>query len=127
MKNRSLRDILKHSADVFLPDSINNFLLINIVGDKSKTFYINNWSIVHLISGFILGYIVDKYLLIDNSNLIIENYYFKMFILHTIWELWQIFSNISNPFSITGDSNIVDIIIDTILFMIGAYIYKELM
>jgi hypothetical protein len=121
---KSVREILLHSGDIFLSPSINKFLLTDILGDSKKTFYISNWSIIHLISGIILGYIVNQYLVLNTSKLIIDNYYFKMFILHTVWEFWQIFIGMSDPFRLTGNSNLVDIILDTTLFILGAFIYK---
>ena len=44
-----------------------------------------------------------------------------MFIIHTLWELWQVLIGMSNPTKITGLGNIVDIFADTILFMVGAF------
>jgi hypothetical protein len=124
---KPLREILLHSGDLFLSPTINKFLLTDIIGDKNKTFYISNWSIVHLITGIIFGYIVDEYLVLDSSKLLIDNYYFKMFMLHNIWELWQIFISMSNPFTLVGHNNLIDTILDTSLFMIGSAIYKELL
>lgn len=122
---KSLREILLHSGDIFLSPKVNKFLLTDLVGNKNETFYISNWSLVHLITGIIFGYIVNEYLVLETSTLLIDNYYFKMFILHTIWELWQVFISMSNPFKLIGHNNLIDTIVDTLLFMLGAYIYKE--
>lgn len=121
-----VRNILYDSGDVFLPSKLRNFLKQNIIGDSKHTFYISNWSIVHFLSGILFGYFINKYLIINDSKKIISNYYFKMFMLHTTWECWQVFVEMSNPFSVTGPSNIVDTIMDTILFMLGATVYKEM-
>lgn len=121
-----VRNILYDSGDIFLPSNLRNLLKTNIIGDPKNTFYISNWSIVHFLSGILFGYLINKHLMKRESNLFISNYYFKLFILHTTWECWQMFVEMSNPFSLTGPSNIVDTIIDTILFMLGATIYKEL-
>jgi hypothetical protein len=122
---KSLREILLHSGDIFLSPKVNKFLLTDIIGNKNDTFYISNWSLIHLITGIIFGYIVNEYLVLETSDLLIDNYYFKMFILHTIWELWQVFISMSNPFKLVGHNNLIDTIVDTLLFMLGAYIYKE--
>ena len=45
-----------------------------------------------------------------------------MLIIHTIWEVWQIFIGMSKPFSLTGDNNSIDIFVDTAAFMLGTYI-----
>jgi hypothetical protein len=121
----SVKRVLYDSGDVFLPLKLRNLLKQNLIGDSKNTFYISNWSIVHLLSGILFGFLINKYLIKNRSNLIISNYYFKMFMLHTTWECWQVFVEMSNPLSITGPSNILDTIIDTILFMFGAVIYKE--
>jgi len=44
-----------------------------------------------------------------------------MFIIHTLWELWQMIIGMANPMKLTGKSNLIDTIIDTLLFMGGSY------
>jgi len=122
-----VRNILYDSGDFLLPSKLRNFLKQNIIGDSKNTFYISYWSIVHFLSGILFGYLINKYLIINESNKLVSNYYFKAFMLHTTWEFWQMFIEMSNPFSIIGPSNIVDTIIDTMLFMLGASIYKEVL
>ena len=48
-----------------------------------------------------------------------------MFIIHTIWELWQMLIGMSKPYKLTGRSNLIDTIMDTIFFMVGAYIVRK--
>ena len=45
-----------------------------------------------------------------------------MFALHTIWECWQILIGMSKPYMLTGRGNLVDIVVDTLMFMLGAYL-----
>jgi hypothetical protein len=120
MNNIYLRDIIYNSGDVFLPEKVKNILGTDLIGSSKKTFYVSGWSIVHLISGIIIGYIY-LYLKWD-----IKLYTFKLFILHTIWEIWQILIGMSKPYKLTGRSNLIDIIIDTVFFMSGAYIVYKL-
>ena len=120
----SLKYALYDSGNLFLPRALQKFLMYYWVGNPSSTFYITNWSLVHFFSGILFGYLVSKYLIIDRSNKLANNYYFKMLMLHTTWEVWQIFIENSNPFTLSGHGNFVDIIMDTVLFMLGAYIYK---
>ena len=55
--------------------------------------------------------------------LLFESFYFlKLLILHILFEAWELFVQTSQPYNLTGDGNLVDTIIDTILFMLGAYI-----
>lgn len=124
MSKPTIHDIIYSSGDVFLPEKLKKFLSIDLIGDHNKTFYISNWSIVHLLSGILLGFILIFNNFSKYGKLTNEEYYLKMFSVHSIWEFWQIFIGMSNPLRLTGQSNIVDIIIDTILFMFGAFIVK---
>ena len=47
-----------------------------------------------------------------------------MFILHTFWELWQALIRMSKPYKLTGRSNLIDTLLDTVFFMLGAYIIR---
>ena len=113
-----LQDVIYNSGDVFLPEQVKNILGTDLIGSSKKSFYVSGWSIVHLISGIIFGYIY-LYLKWD-----IRLYTFKLFILHTIWEMWQILIGMSKPYKLTGRSNLIDIIMDTVFFMSGAYIVR---
>lgn len=117
--NERLKKIIYNSGDLFLPPSIKKVLDKDIIGSRKNTFYFSGWSIMHFISGIITGYI---YLLYTNKPQNTNKYYYSMFIIHTIWELWQILIGMSNPLNITGHNNIVDIISDTIYFMLGCYL-----
>ena len=113
-----LQDVIYNSGDVFLPEQVKNILGTVLIGSSKKSFYVSGWSIVHLISGIIFGYIY-LYLKWD-----IRLYTFKLFILHTIWEIWQMLIGMSKPYKLTGRSNLIDIIMDTVFFMSGAYIVR---
>ena len=116
MNNEYLYKIIYNSGDIFLPEALKNILQKDIIGSSEKTFYISGWSIVHFINGIIFGYL---YLYFKYD---IRSYFLTMFILHTLWELWQSIIGMAKPYKITGRSNIVDTIMDTILFMCGTYI-----
>jgi hypothetical protein len=49
-----------------------------------------------------------------------------MLIIHTVWEFWQMLIGMSKPYKLTGSSNLIDIIMDTLLFMFSAYITLKL-
>ena len=114
-----LHKVIYSSGDVFLPEKIKNILGMNLIGTSEKTFYISGWSIVHLINGIIIGYIYLHFKW--NSRLYILN----LFIIHTIWEFWQILIGMAKPYKLIGRSNLIDTIMDTILFMLGAYIVRK--
>ena len=119
MKTTTLHNIIYNSGDAFLPEEVVNILGYDLIGTHKKTFYVSGWSIVHLISGIIVGYI---YLYFKGNNRL---YTYKMFIIHTIWELCQMLIGMSKPYKLTGRSNLIDTIMDTIFFMLGAYIVRK--
>lgn len=108
--------MIYNSGDFFLPKSVINILNLYIYNSKNNSFYINGWSFIHFLSGIFLGAL---YLYLNKS---ITFYYYNLFIIHTIWELWQMLIGMSKPWKLTGDSNLIDIFVDTIVFMFGAYI-----
>jgi hypothetical protein len=114
-----LQNIIYNSGDVFLPESIKNILGTDLIGTSKKTFYVSGWSIVHLINGIIFGYIYLYY------KLDMQFFFYKLFILHAIWELWQMLIGMAKPYKLTGRSNLIDTILDSIFFMSGAYITRK--
>jgi hypothetical protein len=118
MNKNNIQNIIYSSGDVFLPEKVKKILERDLIGNTKKTFYVSNWSIVHLINGIIVGFI---YLYFKWDSRL---YTLKLFIIHTIWELWQMLIGMSNPLKLTGRSNLIDTIMDTIFFMIGAYIIR---
>ena len=116
MDNEYIKKIIYSSGDIFLPESVKTILLTEIIGSMKKTFYITVWSVIHFINGIIVGYL---YLFFKYD---IKRYAIIMLIIHTCWEFWQILIGMSKPYNLTGQNNLVDIIVDTLLFMLGAYI-----
>jgi len=81
-----------------------------------SNYNIDQWTIVHLISGFLIGLVLDQF---------IQTTYILMFILHTIWEYfeYQLYIASSNDLYLeTLDNKIYD----TISFMVGYYIYRQI-
>ena len=111
-----LHDIIYNSGDFFLPKRVKKILDTDLIGTHKKTFYISGWSIVHTITGIIMGYMY-LYFKFDSKS-----YFLKLFIMHTFWELWQMVIGMSKPYRLTGGGNLIDTIMDTILFMVGVYI-----
>lgn len=114
----TLEKLLYNSGDVFLPKSVRDLLASGLYFDKTRSFYLNGWTLLHFISGMLVGWI---YLYLKKP---IQYYYYKLFIIHTIWELWQMLIGMSKPWKLTGNSNLIDIIVDTISFMLGGYLLK---
>jgi VanZ family protein len=108
--------LLLNSGDVFLPSRVISVLNTFLYNTPNNSFYINGWSILHLFSGILLGLL---YLFLGKEDAL---FYFHLFILHTIWELWQVFIGMAKPWRRTGDSNIIDSVVDTGMFMMGAYV-----
>lgn len=116
----TIEDILYRSGDVFLPKEIKKWLDTPIYSRKTDTyyFYIDMWSFLHMISGLLIGYIYLHLVKVQHK------YYYTMFVTHTIWETWQVIIGMSKPFSSTTRNNSIDVIVDTIVFLCGAYIAK---
>lgn len=109
-------DWIYRSGDVFLPPSVRSFLKEYWIGDDTSLFYITNWTFVHMISGIITGYILLNYF----SK---KDYYITGFILHTVWEFWQILIGMTKIRTLRGQ---IDTIVDTISFMFGMILLKKL-
>ena len=116
----NIKKLVYSSGDIFLPEKIKKLLVTDLIGTSTKTFYVSGWSIVHFINGIIIGYL---YLFFKRDSRL---YFLKMFIIHTIWECWQMLIGMAKPYKITGRSSLIDTIMDTILFMLGAYIVYDI-
>jgi len=114
-----LQQLLYNSGDAFLPEKIKQLLSTDFIGSSKKTFYVSGWSIVHFMNGIIIGYL---YLYFNWDRRL---YMFKLFIIHTLWELWETILGMSKPYNLTGRGNIIDMIMDTLFFMLGAYILRS--
>lgn len=120
IKNIDWKKVLYNSGDVFLPTPIKKLLDKSIYMTSNHSFYINGWTIVHWGSGILVGAL---YLYFGKS---ISSYYLNLLIIHTLWELWQVFIGMAKPWKLTGHSNLIDSFVDTIVFMIGSYISLQL-
>ena len=110
---KKYQKLIYHTGDFLLPKSLIKILDIELI--RKNKFYINGWSFMHFLSGIIVGYLLN-----DNC------YYYKLFIIHTLWELWQIMIGMSKPFLFAENDNIIDLFIDTIFFMFGGYVVKTI-
>lgn len=119
MNKKDMYNLIYNSGDVFLPKKIKTILGTDLIGSSTQTFYVSGWSLVHLMNGIIFGYL---YLYFKGDS---RFYFFKLFVLHTLWELWQMLIGMAKPYKLTGRSNLVDTIMDTLFFMMGAYIIRK--
>lgn len=101
-------DILCQSGDLFLPYWFRRKLEYYIVGSDTSIFYVTFWSIIHCISGIFVAYFNVSY--------------WNGFLIHTVWEMYQILVK-NTPFNTLRGK--IDIITDTIFFMIGMILYKN--
>ncbi len=111
----NIHNLIYNSGDVFLPEKVKHILGVDLIGSSKNTFYVSGWSLVHLLNGILFGYL---YLYFKGDK---RFYFYKLFILHTLWELWQMLIGMAKPYKLTGRSNLIDTIMDTVFFMIGAY------
>jgi hypothetical protein len=104
----TVRDVLFLSGDLFLPKPLRTFLETYHVGNDRSLLYITNWSLVHVVSGFLLAWIlVERY----QST----HPYWVGFQIHTAWEIWQLVVR-NTPWTLRG---FLDVGMDTLLFMLG--------
>ena len=97
-----LRNWLYRSGDIFLPRKYVDKLDKYIIGNDTSVMYLNYWSLMHLLSG----------VLFPSEN------YLYYFIVHSLWELWQIFIGMT-PLNLRG---FIDIIVDTLMGLLGMYL-----
>jgi hypothetical protein len=119
--NPDTRSLMFRSGDAFLPARIRQFLRTYIVGGPTTTFYLNYWSVVHFMSGMLFAAVYHPFLFTSMKPT--TELYLAGFLVHTLWELWQIVIGMSRPFLMAGNNNFLDVIIDTILFMAGIRLF----
>jgi len=93
--------LIYRSGDAFLPSSIVKTLNIYLIGNDSSLFYVNLWSLVHFISGIAVAVLGLTAL--------------QAFVLHCIWELWQVLIGMTR----LNARGMIDICVDTVFFMMG--------
>lgn len=110
----TFRDILFLSGDLFLPKSVRNVLERYYIGNDRSLVYVTNWSLIHFLSGILTAWIlVTRYPGYDPL--------WTGFLIHTMWEIWQLAVH-NTPWTLRG---VVDIGMDTLLFMIGFLAYLQ--
>lgn len=101
-------DFLCHSGDLFLPPSVRRILETYIIGNDTTLFYVTFWTVMHLVSGLLVAYFKSSYM--------------TGFIIHGVWEMYQIIVKNTNIYSLRG---YIDIVTDTVFFMFGMFVYKN--
>jgi len=124
--------LLFRSGDLFFGRETRRFLETFLYGSYESTIYITYWSILHFISGIITSYVLKTYM-----PYILHPYVIG-FILHSLWELWQVYIGMSlvqfrtsqaphdgasRPWNWKGHNGFTDLFMDTALFMAGMYVY----
>ena len=111
-----LHKMIYKSGDFFVPQPVKKVLDTLLYKSSNYSFYVEIWHIVHFVTGFLFG-LIYTYL---GYN--INTYYLNLFIIHTIWEYWQAYIGMSKPLRLTYHNNLIDILFDTFIFMVGTYI-----
>lgn len=99
--------LIYRSGDVFLSKESRAFLKQYWIGNDRSLFYITNWTLVHALSGVVIGIAGASYLM--------------GFFLHALWELWQIFIGMT-PLTLRGA---IDTVVDTAAFMAGMWVARK--
>ena len=108
---------LTKTGDLLLPKPVLHFLEYYYIGNDTSLFYISNWTVVHFLSGILTAHLIIKYL--PTYQLYLTGFY-----THTLWELYQV--AVRNT-RITTARGFVDMIVDTMFFMIGMVLYGKCM
>ena len=108
-------EILFKSGDLFLPTSLRRFLEIYWVGTNTSLMYVNNWSLVHFLSGIVVAQVITR-------TMPEKNLFRTSFMIHTLWELWQI---VGKNTLIGTPRGQVDVLVDTAFFMAGVWVYER--
>lgn len=95
------------SGDIWLPKNIVQFLHTYVVGNDSTLFYINYWHGMHFLSGILFGYFFSFFPL--------QHPLYAYLLLHTLWEIWQLWIGMTRP-NLRG---IIDILVDTFMGLAG--------
>jgi len=106
---------LYRSGDLWLPKPFVKTLDTYIVGNDKSLFYLNYWHINHFVSGLLFGLV--SLLLYRGSNPLLI-----YFILHTLWESWQLFIGMT-PRTFRG---LFDIFVDTCVGLLGCFLILSL-
>jgi hypothetical protein len=91
------------SGDLWLPAEVRSCLTQYIVGSDTSLFYVSIWSLVHMVSGMILGWVTHRPL----------DWYLW---LHTTWEVWQIVIGMTPIHTARG---LIDVATDTVMGVVG--------
>lgn len=109
----TVRDLLYLSGDLFLPKTLRTFLEQYWIGNDRSLFYVTNWSILHALSGILVGYGLIHYY----PDL---SYYTTGFYIHTLWEVWQLAVR-NTPNTLRGT---LDVLTDTAFFLTGMFLIE---
>lgn len=107
------------SGDLFLGARLRRALETFLVGSYTSPVYITYWSVLHFVSGLLTAYV-----LMETNT---KSPYWIGFGLHTLWEGWQVLIGMAHPLRLTGHNGLVDIVMDTVLFMVGMWVYEVAM
>lgn len=106
---------LYRSGDFFFGKRVRRFLETFLIGNYTTPVYITYWSVLHFLSGVLFVYICARYSL--------QSPYVLGFWLHTAWEAWQVAIGMSHPLRLIGHNGLIDILMDTALFMAGMWVF----
>ena len=97
-------EMIYKSGDFFVPQPVKKVLDMLLYKSSNYSFYVEIWHIVHFITVFLLGVI---YIYLGYN---IKTYYLNLFIIHTIWEYWQVYIGMSKPLRLSYHNNLFDIL-----------------
>jgi hypothetical protein len=100
----------RDSSDLYLPQPAMAFLNTYLIGNNDSLIYLNIWSLLHLLTGFIITRLLQRWTTWSVVGVLVTG-----LIIHTLWEYWQFLIQ-STPRNLRG---LIDAVMDTFMFVIG--------
>lgn len=108
-------NIIRRSSDVFLPPRVVETLNRVVVGNKTTGWYVDGWSGMHMLAGLLCSVFLLASGFRGFSGFLVA------LLVHTAWEIWQIYVGLTYIPSFNHVTNLRDAFTDTVFFMLGVW------
>jgi hypothetical protein len=115
LKPSPLVEKLYRLGDAYLPPHVSKILDYRFAGSNNG-YYVDFWSVTHFVWGMIINAVLGWFRLFNATTI-----YVMGFILHTLWELFQVMIGMSTfcRYHSYRPFGLADTILDTLFFMFG--------
>lgn len=95
-------------GDALWPEPFRTLFYGYLIGDDHSLFYVNYWTVIHFVTGLFLGW----WGLVETG--------WGAFLLHLGWEVWQLVVGATRATL----RDLLDVLLDTGVFMLGWYLAR---